>query len=110
MAGVYFAVYTVGELYFSPIGLSLYSKAAPPQVAALMMAVFLATSFPGNFLQGWLGTFYSTMTNTPVFPVYRGHRGGARADDLGIQRPAEAHHESRSAAPALKTSHRIPAP
>ena len=64
---VYFAVYTVGELYFSPVGLSLYSKAAPPQVAALMMAVFLATSFPGNFLAGWFGTFYSTMTNTEFF-------------------------------------------
>jgi POT family proton-dependent oligopeptide transporter len=63
----YFAVYTVGELYFSPVGLSLYSKAAPPQVAALMMAVFLATSFPGNFLAGWLGTFYSVMTNTQFF-------------------------------------------
>ncbi|HEX3754648.1 MAG TPA: peptide MFS transporter [Rhizomicrobium sp.] len=64
---VYFAVYTVGELYFSPVGLSLYSKAAPPQVAALMMAVFLATSFPGNFIGGWLGTFYSTMSNSRFF-------------------------------------------
>mgnify|MGYP003345666173 FL=1 len=64
---LYFAVLTLGELYFSPVGLSLYSKAAPPQVAALMMAVFLATSFPGNFLAGWFGKFYSTMSNTAFF-------------------------------------------
>ena len=64
---IYFALLTLGELYFSPVGLSLYSKAAPPQVAALMMAVFLATMFPGNFLAGWLGKFYSTMTNTEFF-------------------------------------------
>jgi POT family proton-dependent oligopeptide transporter len=64
---LFFAVYTLGELYFSPVGLSLYSKAAPPQVAALMMAVFLATSFPGNFLAGWLGTFYSEMSNASFF-------------------------------------------
>lgn len=64
---LYFAVLTLGELYFSPVGLSLYSKAAPPQVAALMMAVFLATSFPGNFLAGWFGKFYSTMSNTEFF-------------------------------------------
>lgn len=64
---VYFAVYTIGELYFSPVGLSLYAKAAPPQVAAFMMAVFLATSFPGNFLAGWLGKFYSTMGNAEFF-------------------------------------------
>jgi POT family proton-dependent oligopeptide transporter len=63
----YFALLTLGELYFSPVGLSLYSKATPPQVAALMMAVFLATSFPGNFIAGWLGKFYSTMTNTHFF-------------------------------------------
>ena len=63
----YFGVYTLGELYFSPVGLSLYSKAAPPQVAALMMAVFLATSFPGNFLAGWLGKFYSEMSNVDFF-------------------------------------------
>ena len=64
---LFWAVYTLGELYFSPVGLSLYSKAAPPQVAALMMAVFLATSFPGNFMAGWLGTFYSTMSATKFF-------------------------------------------
>jgi len=64
---VFFAVYTTGELYFSPVGLSLYAKAAPPQVAAMMMAVFLATSFPGNFLAGWLGTFYSTMSTASFF-------------------------------------------
>ena len=64
---VYFGIFTLGELYFSPVGLSLYAKAAPPRVAALMMAVFLATSFPGNFLAGWFGKFYSTMTNTQFF-------------------------------------------
>ncbi|HEV2561240.1 MAG TPA: peptide MFS transporter [Rhizomicrobium sp.] len=64
---VFFAVYTVGELYYSPVGLSLYSKAAPAQVAALMMAVFLATSFPGNFLAGYVGKFYSTMSTTNFF-------------------------------------------
>ena len=64
---VYTIIYTAGELYFSPVGLSLYAKAAPPQVAALMMAVFLATSFPGNYLAGWLGKFYSEMGNTEFF-------------------------------------------
>ena len=32
-----------------------------------MMAVFLATSFPGNFLAGWLGKFYSEMNNVDFF-------------------------------------------
>jgi proton-dependent oligopeptide transporter, POT family len=66
---VYFGVYTLGELYFSPVGLSLYSKAAPPQVAALMMAVFLATSFPGNYLAGLFGKMYSIMPPQEFFLV-----------------------------------------
>ena len=32
-----------------------------------MMAVFLATSFPGNYLAGYLGKFYSVMSTTNFF-------------------------------------------
>ena len=66
---VYFGIFTLGELYFSPVGLSLYSKAAPPQVASLMMAVFLATSFPGNYLAGLFGKMYSIMPPQEFFLV-----------------------------------------
>ena len=47
---LFFAVLSTGELYFSPVGLSLYAKTAPVRVASLMMGVWLASSFPGNFL------------------------------------------------------------
>ena len=48
---VYFAILTVGELYLSPVGLSLVSKVAPASVLSLMMGVWLATSFLGNLLR-----------------------------------------------------------
>jgi POT family proton-dependent oligopeptide transporter len=64
---VYFWILTIGELYFSPIGLSLYAKAAPPQIAGFMMAVFLATSSPGNFLAGYLGSYWSGMDKIHFF-------------------------------------------
>ena len=64
---IYFAFFTLGELYFSPVGLSLYAKAAPPQVSAFMMAVFFGTNFLGNFLSGWLGTLYSLMGSGQFF-------------------------------------------
>ena len=67
IAILYFMALTSGELYFSPVGLSLYSRAAPPQVAAMMMAVFLGAMFPGNFLAGYLGTFYSAMGHAQFF-------------------------------------------
>jgi POT family proton-dependent oligopeptide transporter len=63
----YFVVITVGELYLSPIGLSLVSKVAPVRMVSMMMGVWLATSFVGNFLAGYLGSFWSTMDKTSFF-------------------------------------------
>ncbi|HEX3982475.1 MAG TPA: peptide MFS transporter [Rhizomicrobium sp.] len=63
----YFALLTAGELYFSPVGLSLYAKAAPVQIGGFMMAVFLATSSPGNLLAGILGSYWSDMNKVTFF-------------------------------------------
>src|ERR1700733_5582942 len=41
----YFVIITVGELYLSPVGLSLVTKIAPLRVLSMMMGVWLATSF-----------------------------------------------------------------
>jgi POT family proton-dependent oligopeptide transporter len=63
----YFVVITIGELYLSPIGLSLVSKVAPVRLVSLMMGVWLAQSFVGNFLAGWLGSHWSGMDKTSFF-------------------------------------------
>jgi POT family proton-dependent oligopeptide transporter len=68
----YFVVITIGELYFSPIGLSLVSKVAPVQVISMMMGVWLGTSFVGNYLAGWLGSFWSTMDKAQFFLMIAG--------------------------------------
>ncbi len=62
----YFVVVTVGELYLSPVGLSLVTKVAPARILSMMMGVWLATSFVGNFLAGFIGSFWSRM-DKPVF-------------------------------------------
>ena len=69
---VYFAILTVGELYLSPVGLSLVSKVAPAHVLSLMMGVWLATSFLGNFMAGWLGSYWSSMDKTAFFLMIAG--------------------------------------
>ncbi len=61
------AVFTVGELYFSPIGLSLVNKVAPPQLASTMMGFWHLSSFFGNYLTGYIGTFYDTMSKDHFF-------------------------------------------
>jgi POT family proton-dependent oligopeptide transporter len=63
----YFVVITVGELYLSPTGLSLVTKIAPKTLLSMMMGVWLATSFVGGFLAGYLGTFWSSMDKANFF-------------------------------------------
>src|SRR5262249_2790929 len=72
----YFVVITVGELYLSPIGLSLVSKVAPARMVSMMMGVWLGASFIGNFGAGWLGSFWSSMEGQ-LFP-HDCRRCGAR--------------------------------
>jgi proton-dependent oligopeptide transporter, POT family len=63
----YFVIVTLGELYLSPVGLSLVTKIAPLRLLSMMMGVWLATSFIGGFLAGWLGTFWSRMGKPEFF-------------------------------------------
>jgi proton-dependent oligopeptide transporter, POT family len=64
---VYFVVITIGELYLSPIGLALVSKVAPAGFLSMMMGVWLATSFVGGFIAGYLGSFWSAMDKGHFF-------------------------------------------
>jgi POT family proton-dependent oligopeptide transporter len=63
----FFVVVTMGELYLSPVGLSLVTKIAPLRMLSTMMGVWLATSFVGGFLAGWLGSFWSRMEKPEFF-------------------------------------------
>jgi POT family proton-dependent oligopeptide transporter len=65
----YFVVITIGELYLSPIGLSLVSKIAPARMISTMMGLWLGTSFIGNFVAGWLGSFWSSMDKISFFTM-----------------------------------------
>jgi POT family proton-dependent oligopeptide transporter len=63
----YFVVITLGELYLSPVGLSFVTKVAPARLISLMMGVWLATSFTGGFLSGYIGSFWSRMGKPEFF-------------------------------------------
>jgi POT family proton-dependent oligopeptide transporter len=66
------AVITVGELYLSPVGLSLVTKVAPARILSMMMGIWLATSFTGGFLAGYLGGFWSRMAPPQFFLLIAG--------------------------------------
>ena len=63
----YFVVITIGELYLSPVGLSLVTKVAPLRLLSMLMGVWLSTNFIGGFLAGYLGTFWSSMAKADFF-------------------------------------------
>jgi proton-dependent oligopeptide transporter, POT family len=63
----FFVILTVGELYLSPVGLSLVTKIAPARILSMMMGVWLATSFVGGFLAGYIGSFWSRMEKPEFF-------------------------------------------
>jgi POT family proton-dependent oligopeptide transporter len=57
LTGLYL-IHTIGELFLSPIGLSMVNKLAPVRFASLLMGVwFLSTAAANNFA-GFLSSFY----------------------------------------------------
>jgi len=58
---------TIGELYLSPVGLSLVVKVAPRKVVSMMMGMWFLANFFGNYMTGYLGTFYNTMPKERFF-------------------------------------------
>ncbi len=63
----YFVVITIGELYLSPVGLVAGDQDRAVRILSMMMGVWLATSFVGGFLAGWLGSFWSRMEKPEFF-------------------------------------------
>jgi POT family proton-dependent oligopeptide transporter len=62
-------IYTLGEMYLSPIGLSLVSKVAPARFISMMMGAWFLASFFGNYLSGYLGTYYEKMSKDSFFSI-----------------------------------------
>lgn len=60
---------TMGELCLSPVGLSMVTKLAPAKFMSLFMGVWLAASFIGNLLAGWLASFYDSWSLATLFSV-----------------------------------------
>jgi POT family proton-dependent oligopeptide transporter len=53
---------TFAYLYLWPVGLALFSRAAPTAVNATFIGIYFLSSFVSNIVIGWLGRFYETMT------------------------------------------------
>jgi POT family proton-dependent oligopeptide transporter len=61
------ALLTLGEIYLSPVGLSLVTKISPPRIVSMMMGMWFLSSFFGNYMSGYLATFANRMSNSAFF-------------------------------------------
>lgn len=62
-----YGVFTISELFVSPVGLSLVSKVAPRRLTALMMGGWFLTTSIGGKISGILAGFWDKFDNKAVF-------------------------------------------
>ncbi|WP_415878821.1 hypothetical protein [Methylomonas sp. TEB] len=53
--------------YLSPVGLSLVSKVSPPRLVGMLMGMWFLSTFFGNYLSGYIGSFYEQMPRQDFF-------------------------------------------
>lgn len=64
-----YAVITIGELCLSPMGLSLVNKLAPARMRGLLMGGWFAATSIGNYLSGFVGSFWDDMPHSSFFMI-----------------------------------------
>jgi POT family proton-dependent oligopeptide transporter len=63
----FYAIYTAGELYVSPIGLALVTKVAPARIVSMMMGLWLASYAIGGLISGEIGAMWEKMSMSSFF-------------------------------------------
>ncbi len=80
-------VVTLGELYVSPVGLSLVTKMAPLRMVSMMMGVWFLAQFVGNYLAGYLGHFWDLLPREYFFLLVAAVAGTAGLIILVLLKP-----------------------
>jgi POT family proton-dependent oligopeptide transporter len=80
-------IYTLGELYLSPIGLSVVTKVAPARLVGMLMGMWFLSSFFGNILAGRIGMFYERMPKDAFFLILAVLGALAGLAIFALQRP-----------------------
>ncbi len=76
-----------GYLFVYPIGMALFSRAAPPAINSLMIGIYFLSVFAGSLLVGWVGQFYERLSAPVFWLLHAGAAGLAGAILLVLWRP-----------------------
>jgi POT family proton-dependent oligopeptide transporter len=68
-----------------PVGLALYSRAAPKGMTSTFIGVYYLHLFAGNFFVGWVGGLLHTMSPTSFWLLHVGLIAGSAAVLLAIR-------------------------
>ena len=68
---IFFAIFTFGELYILPTGLSLFARLAPQGYGATTMAAWFLAIFSGSLCAGVVGALWSQTTHAQFFFILR---------------------------------------
>ena len=66
---LFFAIFTLGELYILPTGLGLFARLAPKNFGATTMAAWFLAIFTGSLSAGLIGTLWSRFNHSVFFFV-----------------------------------------
>ncbi len=80
-------ILTIGELYLSPIGLSFVTKVAPARMVSMLMGMWFLANFLGNYVSGYLGTFWEKIPHGQFFLMMTGLGVTAGVAMLALSRP-----------------------
>jgi POT family proton-dependent oligopeptide transporter len=70
---------SIGFANVFPVGLAMYARASPKQIAGTMMGIYLLHLFLGNNLVGWLGGLLDRMPGTQFWLLHAALVGTAGA-------------------------------
>ena len=62
-------VFTIAELFISPVGLSVSTKLAPERFHTQMIALYFLSVALGTSIAGWLAQFYDPTNEVPYFTI-----------------------------------------
>lgn len=70
-------VNSIGFAHILPVGLALFARIAPRQLAATVVGMYSMAFFVANALVGWIGTLFETMSTTRFWLLHAALAGAA---------------------------------